>query len=148
MYEIIALETGYGFRCGEQIQEFYPFRGGFQPMTQVEAEQIAACFDSPAGPHWTGHEVVPRLVLTMDKPQVVADGADKATVTAAIADPSNIDPVIFTVEDTEPVQVAPTDGVAALEVTFGAGNEGRKTVVAMHPRFGRNEVALEVVCGE
>lgn len=148
MYETFEVEGGYGFRIGSLIQEFYPFREGFQPMTREEAEYIAQCFDTPAGVHWTGSEVVPRLVLTADKRQMVADGVDQATITATVVDPADADPVTFTVEGEEPVEVPLTDGQASLSLGFGAGNEGQKTVVVTHPRYGRNEVRLEVVGSE
>lgn len=148
MYEIFEVEGGYGFRAGQTEQRFWPFKEGFQAMTLEEAEQVAQCFDTPAGPHWTGDEVVPRIVAVVDKGRVVADDADKVTITATITDATNTDPVVFAVEGAEPVEVVPTDGMATLEVTFGAGNEGRKTITATHPRFGRNEVQLEVVAGE
>ena len=146
MYEIITLANGScGFATGQHVQKFWPFRPGFQPMTREEAEHIAQCFASPAGPHWTGSEIVPRLVLVADKNRILADDEDAAIITATIADSANTDPVTFEMDGQVLAQVTPEDGEARLLLAFAAGNEGTKVVVATHPKFGRNELRLEVM---
>lgn len=145
MFEVFPHESGYGFQIGSIVQTFKPFAEGFLPMTEAEATQIAECFDSPAGPHWTGDEVVKRIQISSDRQQVTADGVDVAVITAVIDDAEDTTPIEFAVDGADPVEVIPTDGEASLEITFEAGNAGTKRVTVSHSRFGVNEVILEVV---
>ncbi len=146
------LEVRNAIRNHGGVAEDY---GGYRLNDNEQAETVAAVlaagsyeltFDEARKP--CGVTVYERLSLTCDKAQVAADDADTATITATIDDTSNTDPVTFAVEGVEPIEVVPTDGVAFLDVSFGEGNEGRKTITATHPRFGRNEAALEVVGSE
>ncbi len=92
-----------------------------------------------------GVTVYPRLTLTADKNQVIADGLDKVTVTANLADAQDTDPVTFEVEGIEPVEVIPEDGVASISLSFEPGNDGPHTITARHIRYGVKYVAVEVV---
>lgn len=92
-----------------------------------------------------GVTVYQRLVVTTDKQQVIADGLDKTTVTATIADTQNTDPVTFEVEGIEPVEVIPENGEASINLSFEPGNEGQHAVTARHVKYGVNYVTFEVV---
>jgi hypothetical protein len=100
-------------------------------------------FDTNGEP--IGVTVYPRLTLTADKQQVTADGLDKVTVIATIADVQDTDPVTFEIEGVGPFEVVPENGDASVSMSFEPGNEGSHTITARHSKYGVNYVTLEVV---
>lgn len=89
--------------------------------------------------------VYKRITVTVDKPQITANGIDTATITATVDDPASTEPIEFYDSAGVLIQTAAcVNGQAQLPVT--ATTPGDVIVIAKSTtRYGQNQILIEAV---
>jgi hypothetical protein len=87
--------------------------------------------------------IYPRINITTDKSNIIADGIDSTTITVTIQDTFNPHVINFNVNDGEPVTVNTENGIAVLQ--FDTTLPGDYIIKAESNLYGSNLIVIKGV---
>ena len=120
---------------------------GFYQVTDAQAREIYAAasfeltFDIAGNP--TGYKVYPRIAVTADKSQILANGVDAATITAQVADTASTESLAFVIDGDEAGAVPVQSAAGKATLIYKTTKFGRHIIeVRSSTKYGRNMVEV------
>lgn len=138
---IYSADNGYAYKIKRDevdafVQEFKPGVDGFQPMTELEANQYADDLI------WELTQ--PHIQVATDKPQITADGQDTAIITATVNNPASTETIELWQGETLIDSEQATNGQAQFQITMTEPGTLTLTVRST-TKYGQNTVTIEGV---